>query len=241
MEIAQTADYGLRILDLLEVEDGLSIADLAGRLEVSRSVAQRVVTTLHRRTLVTKADNSRYVLGPALIQLAQSLPHPLAAAAAEALENLSTRTGETVVLAVPVLDEAVVVSSIAGRTGQLRVEYEVGFRHPLVRGASGLAMLAFMEGEHVGGGDAALLAALDGIRADGIANTAGQLRDHMVGMGVPIRQEGAVLGSVAIVAPSTRQHDVQRHAAALRETAAQIEAQWAASRFTRSDAEESGE
>ncbi len=225
METAQTADYALQVLDLLEHQDGRSIAEIATHLELSRSVAQRVVVTLHKRAMVIRSEDGRYWLGPALIRLAANLPHPLAALAQAQVDELGSATGETVVLAVPVADSAEVVLARPGDAGQLRVEYEVGFTHALVRGASGLAMLAFLSPDaraRIGGAD--LSETLDTIRTAGFARTAGQLRPHMEGLAVPIRHAGSVLGSLALVVPTTRAESLTALLPDLIRAAAGIEA-----------------
>lgn len=226
MEIAQTADYALRVLDALDGRDNRTVAELAKELDVSRSVAQRVIMTLHRRGMVIKTDGGRYALGPALIHLAENLPHPLAAAGQSVIDELSQRTGETVVITVPIVDDAVVVASCPGRRGQLRVEYETGFRHPLVRGASGIAILAFLPEKArralAGPGFEEKLSA---VRESGIARTSGQIREYMVGMAAPIRDD-RVIGSVAIISPSTREKNLDELADPLRAAAQEIEQMW---------------
>lgn len=227
MEIAQTADHALRVLDCIAAHGHRTIAQLIEDLGLSRSAAQRVLASLHRRALVTKAPQGGYVLGPALIRLAQHLPHPLAAAGAAEINRLGRRTGETVVLAVPSGDEAVVVASNPGRTRQLRVEYEAGFRHELASGASGIAILAFLAAENHGvpmGPE--LETRLDQVRRAGIARTEGQLRDHMIGLAAPILHGDQVLGSIAIIAPSLRAETIETYTDDLRAAAAGIARAW---------------
>jgi DNA-binding IclR family transcriptional regulator len=60
------------------------------------------------------------------------------------MQELASATGETVVLSVPDHLEAVAIEQVPGRRHPLRVEYDLGSRRPITKGASGRAMLAFL-------------------------------------------------------------------------------------------------
>lgn len=221
METAQTAGYAL--LALLELERhqrergdesnvGLSVTDLARGLKLNRAVVQRVVATLHRRALLTRCIDGKYVLGPGLINLGQGIPHELAHLSKLSLLDISESMEEMIVLSVPDGDESVVVARQNGNRGPLRIEYAIGFHHSLARGASGLAMLAYMRPAVA----ARLMPTdemhkLDTIRTNGYAITSGEIRAAMVGVAVPIRAEdGEVLGSLAAVIPAERAGGAER-------------------------------
>ncbi|GAB7005676.1 hypothetical protein JCM18899A_31490 [Nocardioides sp. AN3] len=221
METAQTADYALRVLLELERHQGelgdesnvgLSVTELARGLELNRAVVQRVVATLHRRALLTRCFDGKYVLGPGLLNLGRGIPHELAHIAKLALVDLAESAEEMVVLSVPEGDESVVVARQNGNHGPLRIEYAVGFRHSMARGASGLAMLAFMRPAVA----ARLMPAddlpkLERIRQAGYALTHGEIAAAMVGVAVPIRlEDGKILGSVAAVLPNERAEGAER-------------------------------
>ncbi|WP_350351661.1 helix-turn-helix domain-containing protein [Microbacterium sp. A8/3-1] len=232
METAQTADYALSILLALEERPDQTISELAVSLDLSRSVAQRIVVTLHNRAFVIRGRDARYSLGPALIEISASLPHQLAIAARPYLKDLAQSTGEMIVLAVPEGDEAVVIARRSGNSSPVRVEYEVGFRHPLWQGASGVSILANLDtvrrrklGSPAGQID------VEAIRAQGFARTSGQLREHMEGLAVPIMSEReGVVGSIAVVAPTVRSSDLDDHVVALREAATATSADYEAER-----------
>lgn len=206
METAQTADYALRALLVLERKKIASVAALAAELSISRTVAQRVLATLHDRAFVTRDVYGRYRLGPALLSISRTLPHELAVIARPLMRTLSARVRETIILAVQDSQEAVVVAAEAGNRGTLRVEYEVGFRQPMHRGASGLVILAHAASV----GTAQSVRKIDGatlarVREQGYARTEGQVREGMVGYAVPIfTPTHAVLGSLGVVVPAAR-------------------------------------
>lgn len=206
MEIAQTADYALRVLLTLEERDGQSIAELTQRLGLGRSVVQRIVVTLHRRSFLLKGAKNTYWLGPGLLAVSAHLPHELAVLSRGIVGELAMSTREMVVVEVPDGDEGLVVASRNGSDLPLRIEYEAGFRHPLTRGATGHAMLAFLDDSDTRRlAPRGLRSELAAIRAQGYATTAGEVRPDMMGVAVPIltaTQE--VLGAMAIIAPSAR-------------------------------------
>lgn len=205
MDTAQTADYALLALLALERSDGQTLADIVGALSLNRTVAQRVMTTLHRRGAVLRDLDNRYWLGPLLSTIARDTPDELAIVAAPVVRELAELTAETVIVARDEDDEAVIVARQNGRRGPLRVEYEVGFRQPLSRGATSLAILAYRDLAHA----RRLLpeedlARLSQIRDDGYAHTTGQIRADMIGLAAPIFDGDDVVGSLGIVLPSAR-------------------------------------
>ncbi|HWH25973.1 MAG TPA: IclR family transcriptional regulator C-terminal domain-containing protein [Pseudolysinimonas sp.] len=206
METAQTADYALRVLIELENHDSRTIAELSDSLDISRSVVQRMITTLHGRAMVVKRDEGRYSLGPGLIGLGSNLPHELVIVARPYMRELTTSSREMVALTVPDGDEAVIVARRKGSNWPLRVEYEIGFRHPLSLGGDGLAILAFQErSEEAEQLSPHLAEVLADVRQRGYVSTSGELREHLVCLAAPILAGPlGVVGSLAIVVPSER-------------------------------------
>ncbi|MDF2050427.1 IclR family transcriptional regulator C-terminal domain-containing protein [Arthrobacter sp. Cr_A7] len=225
MEIAQTADYALQTLLTLQGRGPSTEIELASAMQVSRTAAHRIVLTLHRRGFVLRLEDGRYTLGPELIKLSANTPIDLVSISAHHLESLAQFTKETVVLAVPHGENAVVLDQRQGTQGPLRVEYRTGFSHSLTRGASGLAILAYLERDCQDllirkAGDPDLRARLHKVVAEGYSLSSGELRAGMVGLAVPIVVNGVgVVGSIALVVPDLREvslkdnlDDLKRHA-----------------------------
>ena len=62
-EISQTLDRGLRVLDVLAASpDGLTMTELAARMEVNRTIVHRLVATLETRALVRREGDLRQAL-----------------------------------------------------------------------------------------------------------------------------------------------------------------------------------
>lgn len=78
----QTLDRGLKALEIVsEHSDGISIADLAERLDIHRAIAYRIVTTLASHGLITRTPEApfawvlvRHCLRPALNLIYALLP-----------------------------------------------------------------------------------------------------------------------------------------------------------------------
>lgn len=204
METAQTADYALRTVIELCDSDGRTVTELASSLGVSRSVMQRIVSTLHQRAAVTRDESGRYWPGPFFIALAANVPSELATVAQPVVERLASLTQETVIAVERDQSDSVVIAQATGTTGPLRVEYHTGYRQSLSQGASSLAILAHLEESEqirLGSGGHSKTA---GIRQKGYAYSEGQVREDMVGIAAPILTNARVHGSLAIVLPTVR-------------------------------------
>ncbi|HEY8450627.1 MAG: IclR family transcriptional regulator [Micromonosporaceae bacterium] len=140
---SQTLDRGLRVLETLAAAEGpMSVAELARAIKTHRSIVYRMIRTLEDHKLVTRGPDGAYTLGPGLAALARSVNPGLQSAAMPALAELANRVGMTAFLVVPEGDEAVTLLSMEPRNTQVHVAYRPGIRHPIHRGAPGLALLA---------------------------------------------------------------------------------------------------
>lgn len=227
MEIAQTADNALLALLELERSGRQTIAELSASLNLNRTITQRTVRTLHERGFVVRGLDGRYGPGPALLKISNGLPHEITLSANGMLEDLASETQETVIIAVNEGDEILVVASASGSSEPLRVEFQVGFRQPIWRGASGLAILAHLKNDpaihHLGPIELEIIAEA---RAQGYARTRGQIRSDMTGAAVALLDaDGSLLGSIAIIVPSIRSERLEANIPALLSTARRIEAQ----------------
>ncbi|MBL3680122.1 IclR family transcriptional regulator domain-containing protein [Leucobacter chromiireducens] len=175
-----------------------------------------------------------------LIALAADIPSELAIAADPHVADLAERLGETVVLAILEGDHSVIVTQSLGATSPLRVEHEIGFRQPLSRGASSLAILAHLPEDDERVARSGITAEeLFAIRARGYALSKGQIRIGMFGIAAPLYQETArVAGSLAVIAPESRALRLTAHTELLRSTADLIRNAYRALRETSRAAEE---
>ncbi len=103
-----SVDHALRVAVMLQLEDGLTVSEVAERLGVARSTAHRLLAMLVYRDFAAQDENHLYRAGPVLELAAhsQSRVSSLRAAALphlrrlvdllEETANLAIRTGDTV-------------------------------------------------------------------------------------------------------------------------------------------------
>src|SRR5205807_7216972 len=142
----QSLDRALDILKLLGSEPEMRVTDLARRLEVHKSTAFRLLSTLQEHGLVEQNPaTEKYRLGYGLVRLASSVVGEidLARASRPVLEELATRTSETVNLAILQGDQVVNIDQIAASHLVVNVNW-VGKQPPLHSTSNGKALLAFL-------------------------------------------------------------------------------------------------
>ncbi|GAA2645749.1 IclR family transcriptional regulator [Paractinoplanes durhamensis] len=139
---SQTLHRGIRILELLAAAGSpQTIAEVGAGLGVHRSITYRLLRTLEDHRLVERDAGGRYWLGLGLTGLARGVRNDLQAAAGPRLNALAGELGMTAFLVVRAGDEAVTVVSVEPQDTAAHVTYRPGTRHPVDRGAPGVAML----------------------------------------------------------------------------------------------------
>ncbi|MDI2130856.1 IclR family transcriptional regulator [Yinghuangia seranimata] len=140
---SQTLDRGLRLLELLaEAERPLAITELAERLGVHRSIAYRILRTLEDHRLIRRGADGLCRLDVGLATLARSVSRDLQSAALPELAAAANELGMTAFIAVPDGDDCVTLAGVEPRHSVVSVAQRPGSRHPLDRGAPGLALLS---------------------------------------------------------------------------------------------------
>jgi IclR family KDG regulon transcriptional repressor len=146
MREIQSLARGLKILNLLgQSKDGVSITELAEILEVDKSSASRLASTLANYGYAKKDPaTQRYHLGPRILTLGRHLiiQPPLRDVAKPFLIQLMEQTGECSHLALPAQGEALCIDQVES-PATLRVNIEIGQYLPLHCTALGKAVLAF--------------------------------------------------------------------------------------------------
>ena len=195
----QTLDRGLSALTLIaQQEDGMSISELAAALDVHRAIAYRIAATLEVRGLIVRAPGGRLRLGPGLLTLASRFEPQLRLLAQPILRDLAESTQAAAFLSVPAGEDCVAIMVIEPEGRLLRVAYRVGIRHPLDRGAAGIAILA---GRPVSTDESESVRAA---RRDGFSVTHGELQKGAVGVASPVhgpgRNQAGFEASIGVVA-----------------------------------------
>ncbi|MEV6984146.1 helix-turn-helix domain-containing protein [Sphaerisporangium sp. NPDC051017] len=146
-ESAQTLERGLRLLRLLaDGHRGRTPTELAQELGLSRPIVYRLLTTLQNEGFARRDAEGRVHLGFGVLALARAVQPLLRAAALPALRRLAEETGATAHLTAAEGDEGLAIAVVEPTWTDMHVAYREGSRHPLSRGAAGLAILALREG-----------------------------------------------------------------------------------------------
>lgn len=141
--LLQTLDRGIEALLLVARSPGeLRVGDIAQQLDLTRAVAYRIVATLCHHNMIRRREDGRLTLGGAAFQLAAAATDTVRRAARNVLEQLAEESGATAFLSVAEGSECVVAMTAEPRNAVVAIHYKVGVRHPLNRGAAGLAILA---------------------------------------------------------------------------------------------------
>lgn len=224
-EISKTTDQALTVLLELGEHGPMTPAALSRSLAMNRTVVHRLLATLHRRGFVTRLENG-YVPGAILLRMAESVQPELRAHARAILTELSDAIGETIVMHIADGDDAVVLDQVVARRHVVRVEHRIGSRHPLERGASGRALLAFLSDPVIArivdrsDAPAAVREQIDAVRNLGYAMSHDELQDGVHGVAVPVLvRPGSAIASLAILVPTMRASTLPQHLEGLRHAA----------------------
>ncbi len=188
-ETSQTLDRGLRVLDVLaSAPGGLTVTELATRLEVNRTVVYRLVSTLEQHALVRRDARGRLHVGLGVLHLASAVQPVLRDLAVPVLRGLAEAVGCTAHLTVADGDEALALAVVEPSWTDFHVSYRVGSRHPLRQGAAGKAILLGRQP-----------APSDGRVEPSYAVTSGELQAGARGLAAPVPGVDGLEASVGIV------------------------------------------
>jgi len=216
---SQTLDRGIRILEhLAAVGTAQPIAEVGQALGLHRSIAYRLLRTLEAHQLVERDPAGHYGLGLGMVGLARGVRSDLQTAALPRLNALVTELAMTAFLVVRAGDEAVTVASVEPQDTAAHVVYRPGSRHPVGRGAPGLALLM---PEPPSPGDRE---ALRTARRTGWASSHGEVIPGLRSIAVPVLgPDGGARAALAVVFVD-ESADVERVGRAVAAAAAMVSA-----------------
>jgi DNA-binding IclR family transcriptional regulator len=194
MSTLKTLDRGLQALwTIARHPEGISIAGLAGELDVDRAIAYRIAATLEGHGLLTRRKGGQLVLGASVLELERRYLPQLRIRVRPALDRLAQDTRATAFISVAQLEDCAAIAVSEPDNMLLRVGYREGSTHPLSRGAAGVAILA---GRDPAPEDSE---AVRHARAQGYSVTHGQLQAGAIGVACPLTANG-LNASVGVVA-----------------------------------------
>lgn len=178
---SQTLARGLAALELIcGSSGGLTIQEVAERLDIHRTIASRLLSTLVQFRLVARHDG-RFHPAAGLAVLGAAFDHGLRELSAPVLRQLADGTHATAALLVAEGHEQVAVSVITPMDVPYHLSFREGTRYPLDRGAAGIALLA---GQPPREGERDLVTEA---RAQGWVMTHGEV-ENAYGLAVPVRR-----------------------------------------------------
>ncbi|MFC5171157.1 IclR family transcriptional regulator [Streptomyces mutomycini] len=238
--IIESLDTGLRLMRLFLTHDTLTVTDAARELDVARSTAHRVLSTLESRGFATRDTSGRgYSAGPELVALGRPAGYGpgIGARLQVVLDAAAATTGETVSTAALIGDQVIITDGRESRH-PVRAVLETGRAHPAHATSAGKILLAQLTTDQVCAlypqerlpevtgrtqiSRTALLSELADIRTVGRADSAGESVRGMNAVAVPLagrswRDRLALMASM----PADRggEPELARHAVALRRAA----------------------
>ena len=216
-----SVDNALRIAAMLQLEEALTVTEVAERLGVARSTAHRLLAMLVYLDFAEQDESRAYRAGPVLELAAHSHSETsrLRAAALPHLARLVDVLDESANLIVRTGDTARFIASVESQQS-LRVGSREGMVFPAHRLTGGLLMLAeldeaelesvYAEARYVDrAGERPDLARLKrdlaAIRGNGFAVNKDRSERGVVAVGVPVRNaEGEPVAGLSISMPSVR-------------------------------------
>jgi DNA-binding IclR family transcriptional regulator len=192
---SQTLARGLVALKAIAgSHDGLAINDVAEALGVHRTIAYRILNTLSDANLIHRSDDNRYHGAAGLLQLTSAAHDSLRAAALPVLHDVANELASTVSLLIREGSDAVALAVVEPRGPSYHVSFAQGGRHPLNKGAAGLAIQASQR-PSAGEAEDVRLA-----RLNGYAITFGEVEPNMYGLAAPLKgQETGLAGCINLI------------------------------------------
>ena len=220
----QVISRAAEILRLLARETGgLSLGQIATRVDLPRSTVQRIVAALSAEGFVsTEKGGGGIKLGPEIQSLAQASAADMKDRLRPTMKRISESTGETVDLAVLDGNTMLFIDQIVG-SQRLRAVSSIGARFPLTTTANGKAALACMDHADAEGliraecGSAAanmksaeeLLEEIDQIRTGGLASDENEHTDGICALGFAFSERSGEIYAVSTPVPSARYERVK--------------------------------
>ncbi len=216
-----TLATALRVVEELSLAvEPRGVRELSHSLELSVGNTHRILQALKRERLVVQSGRrGQYRSGSRLAELAGNTLRTgtLVRASTPLIQRTAHETGESLVVMVADADEAVCVASVEG-AHLLRVVFPVGWRRPLLRGASGRVLLAYQPPDAVRAAlrdaknarakpasAAGFMRSLAAIRGRGCGISHGERSEGFTSIAAAIvGTDNAVLASVALYGASTR-------------------------------------
>ncbi|MFM1653166.1 IclR family transcriptional regulator [Brevibacillus sp. B_LB10_24] len=217
-EVSLTVLRAIKILNhLKEVPGSQGLTDISQHLQLSSTIVHRLLTTLKTEGLVFQDPRTKlYSLGTIFLDYANKImtEMPIAPLIEPQLMRLRDITGETVGFYVPSGNVRICAMEYESKQ-EIRRSVGIGRRHPLYLGASGRAILSFMDEEM----QERVLSTLPGEQSeavrkllmdtiqDGYSINEEEITPNVGAISAPVfDQQKRVIGAISISGPIFRWH-----------------------------------
>ena len=215
IQVISRAASILRIL--AQSSGGMSLGQIATRVNLPRSTVQRIVATLSTEGYIVSDGGSGGIrLGPEIHSLAQAAAGDLKERLRPVMRDIASKTGETVDLAVLKRGRMHFIDQIVG-THRLRTVSSIGESFPLTTTANGKAALACLDQTEAArlvlaeleteGADNRLMSVLENvekIRAGSLAIDEDEHTDGISAMGFALHDATGDVVAISVPVPSSR-------------------------------------
>jgi DNA-binding IclR family transcriptional regulator len=212
----------LKVIDLVERDNTIKFNELKESVDFSASTLSAILSELNEGGYLRKSENG-YALGPRFLQIAGGILQrfDIREYAAEELERLRDKTGETTELAVPD-DSSILFIDRREGTDSIRLFAKIGSAHNNLHAhALGKVMLAHMKQEKIRGylnnhklikknertivNKNELFKHLENVKKTRVATDIRENRDDLVRAASPVlNSENVLIGIIGIAAPAFR-------------------------------------
>ena len=196
-----------------DAPDGMSLGQIALKIDLPRSTVQRIVKALQDERLVTWSTiNGGIVLGPEMRALAEASRYDIISDCQIVLQEIAEATGETADLSVLRAEGMILLDQVAG-THRLRTVTPVGEVFPLCSTANGRASLALLDDavardlltrQSTPCPIARELSLLPDIRATGLAYDLEEHTDGVRAIGTAFRDSYGDIYAISVPIPHSR-------------------------------------
>lgn len=206
MPTSQTLSRGIRVLEIVASSPvPLSIAEIAQKLEVHRSIAYRIIRTLEQHHLLNRDDAGHIRSASGLAVLARSVQHDLQAVSTSELTALANELSMTTFVAVWEYDLCTTLQSVAPLNSQRAIVHRPGTVHGMDVGAAGIAIQSQYTPEEWSALDSSVNYREAAIQArrNGFATSENEVIQGVMSIAVPIIRPGQTPAALAVVFASS--------------------------------------
>lgn len=169
------------------------MVELATALDIHRTIASRLLSTLSDADLVAKGRDGRYRGSAGLLSLARGGYSSIREISMPILRRLADELGATVSLMVPEGNDVHSLIVVTARDARYKVVFAEGSTHPLNRAAAGYALLSLRDPQPDD------LPAVIDTRARGYASSFAEVEPNAHGVAAPFIFTNGIEAAVNII------------------------------------------